>query len=419
MFALIDCNNFYASCERVFRPDLNGKPIVILSNNDGCVIARSNEAKKLGIPMGAPSFEYEAFFAKNNVVAFSSNYALYGDMSSRVMQILSEYAPEIEIYSIDEAFLKFETNKKIDFEELGNLIRERINKCTGIPVSIGFAPSKALSKLANKIAKKYPNKTDNVYVMDDEPKRIKALQWLKIEDVWGIGSQHAARLKKIGINNAYDFIQLNDTWVKNSMSVVGLRLKYELLGFNSLGIDREKPKQNISVCRSFERNYTSFEEVHERLATFAYTCSEKLRENKQHCLSMMVFIHTNEHRKDLPQYAKNIVLKLLSPSNSGIDLVNLACKGLKLIYKEGYSYKKAGVILMDLSSSNAEQTNLFEMKNPKHPKLMEAMDSLNKRLGKHTVRLATQSIGKIWKMKQEKLSPNYTTKISDIINIKA
>jgi len=415
MFALIDCNNFYASCERVFRPDLNNKPIVILSNNDGCVIARSNEAKKLGIPMGAPSFEFDNKFIENNVHVFSSNYALYGDMSSRVMQILSEFSPEMEVYSIDEAFLRFDSD--IDFEALGIKIRNKIMRSTGIPVSIGFAPTKALSKLANRIAKKYPEKTKNVYAISDETKRQKALQWLKIEDVWGIGSQHAKRLKKIGVKNAFDFIQLNDTWVKHQMSVVGLRLKYELSGINSLGIDKLRPKQNISCCRSFDINYNKFEEVHERVATFAFSCSEKLIKNKQHCSSLMVFIHTNEHRKDLPQYAKNIVIKLPYPTNSGIDLVNFASKGLRLIFKEGYAYKKAGVIAMDLSTSQVEQSNIFEEKNQKHAPLMHTVDKLNKLMGKHMVRLGTQAMGKTWKMRQEKLSPNYTTRIKDIITI--
>jgi DNA polymerase V len=415
MFALIDCNNFYASCERVFRPDLNNKPIVILSNNDGCVIARSNEAKKLGIPMGAPSFEFDNKFIENNVHVFSSNYALYGDMSSRVMQILSEFSPEMEVYSIDEAFLRFDSD--IDFEALGIKIRNKILRSTGIPVSIGFAPTKALSKVANRIAKKYPEKTKNVYAISDETKRQKALQWLKIEDVWGIGSQHAKRLKKIGVKNAFDFIQLNDTWVKHQMSVVGLRLKYELSGINSLGIDKLRPKQNISCCRSFDINYNKFEEVHERVATFAFSCSEKLRENKQHCSSLMVFIHTNEQRKDLPQYAKNIVIKLPYPTNSGIDLVNFASKGLRLIFKQGYAYKKAGVIAMDLSTSQVEQSNIFEEKNQKHAPLMHTVDKLNKLMGKHMVRLGTQAMGKTWKMRQEKLSPNYTTRIKDIITI--
>jgi len=415
MFALIDCNNFYASCERVFRPDLNNKPMVILSNNDGCVIARSNEAKKLGIPMGAPSFEFEKLFIENNVHVFSSNYALYGDMSSRVMQILSEFSPEMEVYSIDEAFLRF--NSDMDFEALGLKIRNKILRSTGIPVSIGFAPTKALSKLANRIAKKYPEKTKNVYAISDETKRQKALQWLKIEDVWGIGSQHAKRLKKIGVKNAHDFVQLNDSWVKQQMSVVGLRLKYELSGINSLGIDKQKPKQNISCCRSFDVNYNKFEEVHERVATFAFSCSEKLRENRQHCSSLMVFVHTNEHRKDLPQYAKNVIIKLPYPSNSGIDLVNFACKGLRLIFKEGYAYKKAGVIAMELSTDGVEQSNIFEQKNQKHAPLMRTVDRLNKLMGKHMVRLGTQANGKTWKMRQEKLSPSYTTKIKDIITI--
>ena len=223
MFALVDCNNFYASCERVFRPDLIGKPIVVLSNNDGCVIARSNEAKAVGIPMGAPAFEYEKVFSTHGVKVFSANFALYGDMSQRVMDILSDYSPDIEIYSIDEAFLKLEGFERYNLDSYSREMRKRVTKWTGIPVSVGIAPTKALAKLANRIAKKFPKETNGVYCIDSEEKRIKALKWLKVEDVWGIGKQHSKRLNAINVHTAFDFTQLDDSWVKKYMAVVGIR----------------------------------------------------------------------------------------------------------------------------------------------------------------------------------------------------
>ena len=227
MFALVDCNNFYASCERVFRPNLIGKPIVVLSNNDGCVIARSNEAKPF-IPMGAPAFKFKAVFNQHKINVFSSNFALYGDMSNRVMTILREFSPDVEIYSIDEAFLKFDGFDYFELVEYGKEINRRVRRGTGIPISTGFANTKALSKVANRIAKKYPEKTGSVYIIDTEEKRIKALKWLAVGDVWGIGRQHAERLTFKGVSTAYQFTELSDTWVRNNMGVIGLRLKREL-----------------------------------------------------------------------------------------------------------------------------------------------------------------------------------------------
>lgn len=225
MFALVDCNNFYASCERVFQPQYNNKPVAILSNNDGCVISRSDEAKALGLPMGAPAFKYEGFFKQHNIRVFSSNYPLYGDMSSRVMSVLEQFTPDVEVYSIDEAFLQFKGFDHYDFNDYGLQIRQRILKWTGIPTCVGVAPTKALSKVANKIARKFPKKTNGVYVIDSEDKRIKALKWTKIESVWGIGYGLQKRLKTRHCKNAYDFTQLSDEWVRTNMAVVGLRLK--------------------------------------------------------------------------------------------------------------------------------------------------------------------------------------------------
>ncbi|MFN4234302.1 MAG: Y-family DNA polymerase [Bacteroidia bacterium] len=419
MFALIDCNNFYASCERVFRPDLQGKPIVVLSNNDGCVIARSNEAKALGIPMGAPAFQYQDLFDKHHVHVFSANFALYGDMSQRVMSILADYSPDIEIYSIDEAFLKLTGFDFINLKEHGISMRQKVLKWTGIPISVGIAPTKVLAKVANRIAKKYPEQTTGVHIIDSEEKRIKALKWLKIEDVWGIGRQHAKRLNKIGVITAFDFTQLDDNWVKKNMSIVGLRLKHDLQGIPTLNLEEPEAKKNIATTRSFEKNYTEFEELSERISTFAVSCAEKLRKQNSCCNSLMVFIHTNGHRKDLPQYSRNIVIKLPYPTNSSIELSKFATQALKHIYKKGYHYKKAGVIVQDFTPATLPQLNIFENSHERHRALMKAIDVINNSMGQQKVRLASQDPKRVWKMKQEKLSPCYTTRLSDIITVKA
>lgn len=418
MYALIDCNNFYASCERVFQPKLENKPIVVLSNNDGCVIARSNEAKALGVPMGAPAFEYKELFEKNNINVFSSNYALYGDMSNRVMQTLATFSPDIEIYSIDEAFLKFTGFELFNFDSIGKEIRYKVTKGTGIPVSVGFAHTKALAKVANKIAKKFAERTGNVYIIDTDEKRIKALKWLPVEDVWGIGRQHAKRLQKLNIKTAFDFTQMQDTWVQKNMSIVGLRLKRELEGIPCLDLEEVQNKQNIATTRSFDTNLTDYHKIQERVSTFAVSCAEKLRKQQSCCNALMVFIHTNRHRKDLPQYSQNIVVKIPFPTNSNIELAHYATIGLQKIFKKGFAYKKAGVIVMEFTPQDTEQVKLFENSNPKHKALMQAVDIINQRIGKAKIKLACQDLQKTWKMRQEKLSPCYTTRLSDVIQIK-
>ncbi len=419
MFALVDCNNFYASCERVFRPNLNNKPIVVLSNNDGCVIARSNEAKTLGVPMGAAAYQFQKLFDEKNIHVFSSNYALYGDMSMRVMTLLNNFSPDMEVYSIDEAFLKFEGFQHFNLAEIGKQMRYKVTKGTGIPVSIGFAPTKALAKVANKIAKKFPSQTGSVHIIDSEEKRIKALKWLPVEDVWGIGRQHAKRLIAMGIKTAYDFSLLSDEWVKKNMAIVGIRLKKELNGLSVLDLEDIKPKKNIATTRSFEKNYSKIVDLQERVSTFAVTCAEKLRKQKSSCNSIMVFIHTNGHRNDLPQYGKNIVIKLPYATNSSIILSEYANKGLQLIFKEGYQYKKAGVIVMDFVPEQNYQASLFENPNPKHAKLMATMDTINKSIGSKKIKLASQALDRTWKMRQEKLSKRYTTRLNEIITIHA
>lgn len=419
MFALVDCNNFYASCERVFRPELNGKPVVVLSNNDGCVIARSNEAKALGIPMGAPAFKFQKEFQKDNINVFSSNYALYGDMSSRVMTMLSSFTPDIEIYSIDEAFLKFDGFKYLDLNKYGLEIKNKVTKGTGIPVSVGFAHTKALTKVANRISKKFPKETKGVYTIDTEEKRIKALKWLAIDDVWGIGSRHAKRLKSIGVHTAYQFTQLSDNWVKSNMSIVGLRLKKELEGVTTQDLEKPQAKKTISTTRTFDKTHTEYSYVKERISTFTVACSEKLRSERSLCNSILVFIRTNSHSNHQEQYNRSIVIKLPYPTNSSIELAKFAQSGLHQIFKKGYQYKKAGVVVMDLSPEETTQLSIFENSNPKHKQLMDVVDKLNNNIGQHKIKLASQALDRTWKMKQEKLSPRYTTNINEIVLVKA
>lgn len=418
MFALIDCNNFYASCERVFQPQLNGKPIVVLSNNDGCVVARSNEAKALNIPMGAPAFEYEQVFKKHNVYVFSSNYALYGDMSARVMTILSTFCPNVEIYSIDEAFLCFDGFQYFDLRQIGAEIKKTVYKWTGIPVSVGFAPTKALAKAANRIAKKFPI-LEGIHVIDDVEKLQKAIKWLQIEDVWGIGRQHAKRLNAQGVKTALDFTLMNDAWVKKNMSVIGLRLKKELSGIRTLELDEVSDKKSIACTRSFDKNYSTYEELKERIVTYATVCAEKLRKQDSCCNTLQIFILTNFFRKDQPQYNMSITVDLPFPTNSSIEISRFAIDALKRIYKPGYGYKKAGLIVMELSPEAYKQTTLFENSDPKHLDLMAIMDKLNKSYGQQKIKLAAQDLDRTWKMKREKLSRRYTTRLDEIIRVKS
>jgi len=418
LFALVDCNNFYASCERVFRPALNGKPIVVLSNNDGCVIARSNEAKALDIPMGAPAFKYAQEFKQKDIHVFSSNYALYGDMSNRIMHTLGSFTPDVEVYSIDEAFLRLYLGQYADFDTLGKEMRRYTTKCTGIPISIGIAPTKALSKIANKIAKKFPERTQHVYVLDSDEKREKALKWTAIADVWGIGKGNAARLAKRGVVTAWDFVQLSDDWTLKELSVIGLRLKHELEGKVRLGLESNTGvKKNIMTTRSFETDYTSYEDVKERVITFAVSCAEKLRAQQSCCHALILMLRSNKFKKG-EYHRENKIIPLPYPSNSSIELAQFAEQGLQSLFKKGRSYKKAGVIAIELMPEDCLPIKLFENSNPKHKPLMEAVDNLNKQLGSQKVKLATQDLDRTWKMKQEHLSPRYTTQLSDIIEVK-
>jgi DNA polymerase V len=415
MYALIDCNNFYASCERVFNPSLVGKPVVILSNNDGCVIARSNEAKAVGVPMGAPAFEYRYLFERQGVAVFSANFALYGDMSKRVMTILSDYAPTQEIYSIDECFLDL-SNMPVDLREHGLKMRKQVLQWTGIPVSVGIAPTKALAKVANNIAKKFTERTGGSYVIDTEEKRINALKWLAVEDVWGIGRRNAKKLHARGVKTAYDFSLLNRSLVMNTMTIVGARLQDELNGIPMLEMEPMELKQSIATTRTFENEYWKYDEVKERVCTFAVSCAQKLRQQHSLCTKVEVFIQSSRFREGDAQYANSVVVKLPFPTSSSIEIVNFAVQGLDIIFKRDIGYKRAGVVLMEFVPDNEYQPSLFFNSDPKHARLMQAVDKLNDKYGTK-VRLAAMD-KRTHKMHQEKLSPQYTTNLKEIINVK-
>jgi DNA polymerase V len=419
MFVLVDCNNFYASCERIFQPQWEGKPVVILSNNDGCVIARSNEAKALNIPMGAPAFKYKQQFKQQGVKVFSSNYPLYGDMSNRVMTILEKYTPNLEIYSIDEAFLQFKGFDLFNLEQEGQRMRKQVRKWTGIPVSVGIAPTKALAKIANKIAKKFVKRTQGVYAIDTEEKRIKALQWTKIGDVWGVGRKHKIRLEAIGVCNALQFTQLPDAWVRKHMSVLGLRLKKDLSGVSSIQLEEIIPiKKGIATTRSFEGTITQFSDLEERISTFATSCAEKMRKQRSSCNALLVFVRSDPHKKGGFPYRNSCVLPLPYATNSSILLSKHAVIGLQKIFKKGVHYKKAGVMIMGLIPTEKRQLSIFQNNNNKHLTLMQSVDRIHKRFGPHRIKLANQDLNRTWKMKQEHLSQRFTTELNEIITIK-
>lgn len=409
----MDCNNFYASCERVFNPALNGKPIVVLSNNDGCVIARSNEAKALGIKMGVPAYQIKDLVSSHEVAVFSSNYTLYGDMSGRVMSILAGLAPELEVYSIDEAFINLDGIQ--DIQSLGTKIVNKVTCGTGIPVSLGIAPTKTLAKVANKFAKKYPA-YNRLCIIDTEEKRIKALQLTDINDVWGIGRRQASKLENQGVKTAYDFTQLSGTWVHKYMTVVGERTWKELRGLSCIDMESApSAKKQICTSRSFGKMVEDIETMSEAIATHASTCAKKLRKQKSYAASLMVFIHTNNFRGDLPQYWKNTVITLPVPTNDTLEIVHYALEGLRNIFMQGYQYKKAGVIITEIVTS--AQMGLFDtVDRDKRERLMRAIDKVN---GEHRqlIKLAVQGTGREWKLKQEQLSQRYTTDMNEILTI--
>ena len=418
MYALVDCNNFYASCERVFDPRLENRPIVVLSNNDGCVIARSNEAKALGIAMGEPAFQKEKVYAKHNVAIFSSNFALYGDMSQRVMRTLAQHSAAMEIYSIDEAFLECGGLTADGLDRFGSQLRKTVKQWTGIPVSIGVAPTKTLAKVANHVAKRLPDNS-GVCVLNKEETIEYCLKKLPVEKLWGVGRRYALFLRSWGINTAWDLRRMPEGWVKDNMTVVGLRLQKELKGEPCIPLENQpQKKKEICTSRSFGTMVTELDELQQAVSMYATRCAEKLR-TQNSCTNLVeVFLHTNPFRPDLPQYKNVRFVRLPVASNSTLSIVQAALRGLRSIYRAGYQYKKAGVIVSGLVPSNTIQYNLFHSTDEdRHMRLMNAMDTVNDREGRDILRVAEQGFDRRWTLRQERLSPCYTTRWADFMTI--
>ncbi len=416
MIALADCNNFYASCERVFNPELKDKPIVVLSNNDGCIIARSNEAKILGIKMGEPVFKVRDIIDNNNVYVFSTNFALYGDMSSRVMSLLSDMSPEIEIYSIDEAFINFTGVK--DSVQLASKMKSIIAKSTGIPISIGIAKTKTLVKVANYIAKKQT--ANGVYALTEQPQIENALKELPVSKLWGVGSRHLQMLNSYGINTAYDFIQLNEEWVLEKMTIMGLRMQRELKGDPCFGIDAyPSRKKNIRTSRSFGVKVKSLQTIQESIIAHAARCAEKLRIENSCARYVSVILRTNPFSKSQDYYCGYKSINLDIPTNDSMEIISAAKILLGYIYKEGLIYTKSGVIVGDNVPADQVQLNLFysEQGKEKRKNLYKSVDFINQTMGRDKIQLLGQGIEKKWKLKQENLSPCYTTRWTDLLRV--
>jgi len=419
MFALVDCNNFYASCERVFNPKLEGKPIIVLSNNDGCAIARSEEAKALGVEMGTPAFMIEDLIRDNNIQVFSSNYSLYGDLSDRVMTILSSYAPQVELYSIDEAFLDLSQLAYEDLQELGQRIRATVRQHTGIPVTVGIAPTKTLAKMANRFAKK-KRKDTGVHWLKGPEQILEALEFTAVGDIWGIGPQRAKLLLRNGFKTAADLIKAPEDWVLKQMTVVGQRLLNELRGIPSIEWELETPpKKSICTSRSFGKLMTEKKDISQAVANYTAACAEKLRTQNSCAEKIHLFLQTNPHRVEDPQYFRSITVPLTVASNNTPELTKTALWALNKIFRHGFKYMKCGIIVMDLVPATEVQSGLFDKKNRKKDgQVMQVLDKVNRQFGKELLRFAVQGYEKRYKLRQASLSPRYTTRIEEIVKVK-
>ena len=431
MYGIIDCDNCYVSCERVFRPDLKDKPVVVLSNNDGCVVARSNEAKKMGIKAGTPYFQLAEQFPNQKIVVFSSNYELYGELTSRVVSIIRKEAPAYFRYSIDECFVYLDGMEKIDLKAWGEELHKKIKRNVGMPVSIGLAPNKTLAKMASHFAKKYQGYR-HCCMIDTDEKRIKALKLYPIDEVWGIGRRYAARLEALGVKTAYDFAEHNQTWVKATFNnIVIERTWRELNGEDCVPNEEMAKKKSICTSRSFNGMITDLDGLRTHVSNYAARCAEKLRQQGTVASIVGVFLNTNAFREDLPQYWNFQEMRLVTPSSSTITIVKAANEVLQRLYRQGYHYKKAGVIVMGIGPNSPIQQDLFDINAEQFEKMKRldaVIDRINKVNGTETIVLGsqqyTQKDGKgkanvfANAIKHDFKSKNPTTRWSDIIVLK-
>lgn len=414
-FGLLDCNNFYCSCERIFAPTLRDKPVAVLSNNDGCIISRSQEVKDLGIPMGAPAFKLRELIKQHAVQVFSSNYTLYGDISARVMNTLDELCPLVEVYSIDEAFLDLSIFPMNELAPFARKVRATVRQWTKIPTCIGIAQTKTLAKVANMIAKKHPNH-DGVFVIGDEATRLAALANFPVGDVWGIGVQSEKLLLSQGVTTALQFTQLNAQWVRSNMTITGYRLLMELCGISCVPmLEPRAISKNICSSRSFGQPQTEFDALRAAVSTFANTCGQKLREQKAAASVLSVFVQTNKHRPDQPQYATSKSIHLPTATNNSTELIRYALYVLKQIFKPGFIYAKAGVIVTGIMRADQVTVDMFDTADrPKLNQVSCVMDSINRQYGRNTIMFAAQKTHHKWQTRAERKSPCYTTQWQEL-----
>ncbi|ENZ8708245.1 Y-family DNA polymerase [Klebsiella pneumoniae] len=417
MFALVDVNSFYASCETIFRPDLQGRPVVVLSNNDGCIIARSAEAKKLGIKMGDPYFKCKDYFRQQGVVCFSSNYELYADMSNRVMTTLEEMCPRVEIYSIDEAFcdLTGVRNCRV-LEEFGRELKDTVYRNTRLPVGVGIAQTKTLAKLANHAAKTW-KATGGVVDLSNVERQRKLMALLPVDEVWGVGRRISKKLEAMGIKTVLQLADTDIRFIRKHFNVVLERTVRELRGEPCLGLEEFAPvKQEIVCSRSFGERITDYHEMRQAICLYASRAAEKLRGEHQYCRFISAFVKTSPFALNEPYYGNSASVKLLIPTQDSRDIITAATKCLDAIWRDGHRYQKAGVMLGDFYSQGVAQLNLFDDNSPRQnsEKLMEVLDHLNAKDGRGTLYFAGQGIQTAWQMKREMLSPRYTTRFSDL-----
>jgi DNA polymerase V len=415
--ALVDANNFYCSCERVFDAKLRGQALAVLSNNDGCIISRSNEAKAVGLKMGEPYFKAQALIDTHNVAVYSSNYTLYGDMSARMHALLGEFAPEVEHYSIDEAFLRLQAAPGQTLESVGHAIKERIRQAIGIPVSVGIAETKTLAKVAGHYAKRSA-KTNGVLSLAGSPYQHVALERLPVGEVWGVGSRYEKFLSQHGVTTARQLRDANDEWVREHMTVVGLRTVHELRGQPSLPFELVRPtRKSLMVSRSFGQSVTTAEELREAVAYFVNRAGEKLRRDQLVAGALSVWIETSRF-KDAARYANSAALSLSPLTDATPELMAAALRGLQTIYRSGLAYKKAGVMLSELTPVASQTLRLWgQAEHEKTQRLMRAVDGLNARFGRDTVRCGLHTTAGNWRMKQERRSRRFTTRLDEVLRV--
>ena len=414
IFALVDCNNFYASCERVFDPGLKGRAIVVLSNNDGCIVARSNEAKALGIPMGVPLFEQKAIIKKHDVAVFSSNYQLYGDMSQRVMNSIRLHVPDMEVYSIDEAFLRLDHLQPRNLYEYCKLIRGKILQWTGIPVSIGIGSTKVLAKVANHIAKKQ----NGIFDIRNRQEQDKILQTLDTGKLWGIAGRWSERLRRMNIKKASELRDADPTIIRKHLSVVGERILRELKGQPCIDLENIQPRKSIMSSKSFGNLLTKKEPLEEALANYAARACEKLRKQKSRAQAVYVFVQTNGFRKTDRQYNNAFTRTLSIPTSDTRVIIDAAKFCLNKIYRQGYRYKKTGIMLLDLISASLEQKQLFNNVNHlSSDRMMDIVDLINNDHGPYTLFFGAQGVFREWKMRCGSRSPRYTTQWNELLTV--